>query len=77
MGKNLFCSWFQAFGHQLQAGLMEDDLGQVLLSLDLFFDGVWDIWDQVGQDELGKVNNVLGGKGRRKGKTPTLTASNS
>lgn len=38
---------------------MEDNLGQVLLSFDLFSDSVWDVRDHVGQDELGEVNNVL------------------
>lgn len=51
--------WFQTFAHQLEVGLVEDDLRQVLLPLDLFFDGVRDVWDHVGQDELGEVNNVL------------------
>lgn len=40
---------------------MEDNLGQVLLSFDLFFDSVWDVRDHGRQDELGKVNNVLCG----------------
>lgn len=40
---------------------MEDNLGQVLLSFDLFFDSVWDVRDHGSQDELGKVNNVLCG----------------
>lgn len=41
---------------------MEDDLGQVFLSFDSFSDSVWDVWDDVGQDELGEINNVLCGK---------------
>lgn len=54
-----FISWFQTLGDQLEVGLMEDNLGQVFLSFDLLFDSVRDVWDHVGQDELGKVNNVL------------------
>lgn len=38
---------------------MEEHLGQVLLSFDLLFDCVRDVWDDVGQDEFGEVNNVL------------------
>jgi len=57
--QNLICGWFQTFGHQLQVGLVENHLGQVLLSFDLFLDSVRDVWDHVGQDELGEVNNVL------------------
>lgn len=49
----------QMFGHQLEVGLMEDNLGQILLSFDLFFDSVRDVWDDIGQDELGEVNDVL------------------
>lgn len=56
---SLVVDWFQTFGHQLELGLMEDNLGQVFLSFYLFFDSVRDVWDHVGQDELRKVNNVL------------------
>lgn len=59
---NHVCGWFQTFGHQLEVCLVEDNLGQVLLSFDLFFDCVRDVWDHVGQDELCKVNNVLRGE---------------
>lgn len=50
---------FQALGDELEVGLVEDHLGQVLLPLDLLFDGVRHVRDHVGQDELGKVNDVL------------------
>lgn len=46
-------------GYQFEVGLVQDDLGQVLLSLDLLPDGVWHIRNDVGQDELRQVNNVL------------------
>lgn len=51
--------WFQALGHELEVGLVQDHLGQVLLPLDLLLDGVRHVRDHVGQDELGKVNDVL------------------
>lgn len=52
----------QTFCHQFEVGLVKDNLGQVFLPFDLFFDSIWDIRDNVGQDELGKVNNMLKGE---------------
>lgn len=49
----------QALGDQLEVGLVQDDLGQVLLPLDLLPDGVRHVGNDVGQDELGQVDDVL------------------
>lgn len=49
----------QALGDQLEVGLVQDDLGQVLLPLHLLPDGVRHVGNDVGQDELGQVDDVL------------------
>lgn len=49
----------QALGDQFEVGLVQDDLRQVLLPLHLLSDGVRHVGDDVGQDELGQVNDVL------------------
>lgn len=60
---NFITEWFQTF-HQIQVGLMEDNLGQVFLPFDLFLHSVRDVRDHVGQEELGEVNDVLRGEGK-------------
>lgn len=58
----IVAGWSQTLGHQSEVGLVEDYLGQVLLSFDLLSDGVRHVRYHVRQDELGEVNNVLCGE---------------